>query len=166
MLETQKSSTGRDLSDASGIESPLPSGFVSSSAKDPQYYIRRLISSQITLDELKELDFCLSSEEVSWTQEFLSLKESPSSAAKAQAASAAPPPNPSPPPPPMSPALAKADGSTSPPPPPPPTPPPPPMFGKKGDIQPPPPPPLPQHSIIKNSATQFVAPIALDLKPR
>ncbi|VEU23665.1 DEKNAAC104907 [Brettanomyces naardenensis] len=38
---------------------------------DPSFYVGQLISNEISLEQLKELDICLSSEEITWTQEFL-----------------------------------------------------------------------------------------------
>lgn len=50
---------------------PPKAGLPLVSNTDPQFYVEKLISNEITLDELKELDICLSSEEIVWTQEFL-----------------------------------------------------------------------------------------------
>ncbi|QPG73041.1 hypothetical protein FOA43_000345 [Brettanomyces nanus] len=38
---------------------------------DPTFYVGQLISNEISLQQLKELDICLSSEEITWTEEFL-----------------------------------------------------------------------------------------------
>ncbi|ODV87610.1 hypothetical protein CANARDRAFT_26987 [[Candida] arabinofermentans NRRL YB-2248] len=41
---------------------------------DPQFYVVQLIGNKITSDQLKELDICLSSEDLTWTQNFLNFQ--------------------------------------------------------------------------------------------
>ncbi|KAG7911649.1 hypothetical protein KL906_000970 [Ogataea polymorpha] len=43
-------------------------------AFDAQFYVVQLIGNKITNDQLKELDICLSSEELHWTEQFLNLQ--------------------------------------------------------------------------------------------
>lgn len=40
-------------------------------SSDPTFYVEQLIGNEITLQQLKELDICLSSEEITWTKKFL-----------------------------------------------------------------------------------------------
>lgn len=48
-----------------------PSSVTLVQRSEPSFYVGQLISNEITLKELKELDICLSSEELRWTRDFL-----------------------------------------------------------------------------------------------
>lgn len=72
--DTKRASSSRlSTVSASGMirRSKGPGAGPKKQQSEPNFYVEQLISNEITLEQLKELDICLSSEEIAWTRRFL-----------------------------------------------------------------------------------------------